>query len=54
MGAYNDIQDFFNNAYLNFFSFENFQAEFCASGELEELSKVGRIIINIGDFCGAV
>jgi hypothetical protein len=24
MKAYNDIQDFFNQAYLNFFSFENF------------------------------
>ena len=51
MKAYNDIQDFFNQAYENFFSFENFQAEFCAIGELEKLSKVGKIIINLGEFC---
>ena len=49
--AFKDIQHFFNEAYENFFNFENFQAEFCSMGALADLSNVGKIIINIGDFC---
>jgi hypothetical protein len=52
MNAYNDIQDFFDEAYENFFNVENFRDEFCSMGELEKLSKVGKIIIKLGDFCG--
>lgn len=51
MGAYEEIQAFFGVAYANFGEFENFKSEFCAMGALAELSQVGKIIIDLGDFC---
>lgn len=51
MGAYEEIQAFFKVAYEQFSEFKNHKAEFCSMGALEDLSKVGKIIIELGEFC---
>merc|ERR1711981_1393915 len=51
MGAYEEIQAFFEVAYDNFRHFKDNKSEFCSMGALEDLSIVGKYIIGLGDFC---
>ena len=56
MAAYEEIQRFFSLAYdlfndAAFSASAQLKQDFCTMGALDELSNVGKIIINLDDFC---
>jgi len=51
MGAYEEVHAFFKIAYQNFKAFAPMKDEFCSQARVAKLSKVGKFIINLGEFC---
>lgn len=51
MTAYTNIQEFFKLAYSTMTTIGSSKTEFCSLAEIGKLSKIGKIIINLNDFC---
>lgn len=51
MEAYTEIKEFFQVAYASWSEQDGMKEEFCSQGRVGLLSDIGKILIDLGDYC---